>query len=509
MGKFMRFLLVFSLFTLLSIAAADAKPIETLNVGLPGDATNLDPMKATDTLSFAVSRHINEPLVTVDGKTKELVPVLAEKWEIIDPQTYKFYLRKGVKFHNGEPFTAADVVYSFTRAASPDSVHAKSRGRFIDVSGFQIIDDHTVIIKTHGPVGGWLETMKHPYVVMFNKKAVEEAGDDYFRNPVGTGPFKFKSWTKGERVELTAFDDYYGKKPSVKNLNFLILPDNSSRVIALETGKIDLTYAVPPSDVERLNAPDSKVKAIIGQGLGLIYLGMNTQRKPLDDSRVRKAIDHAVNKEAYDQVVYHGVSTIPLGPLVTASTFTPSNVTKYPFDQAKAKEILKEAGYPDGFTVKLWIPNYQDRIDGATVLQSMLAQVGIKVEIEVFESGVLDERVKTKEYDIVVSTWGMQTNRDAGQFWLPLFHSQNIGPTNWTNLNDPTTDDLINKVNVTVDANERKAILQQIWDRLDELRPMIGLSVPSELYGGRKDLVGIEDFYDGRLNYLGNLTLKD
>ena len=165
-----------------------AAGMDTLTVGFPGDAKSLDPHKATDTMSFAVIRHINEPLVTVDGKTKELVPVLAERWEILDDQTYKFYLKKGVKFHNGEELTAEDVVFSLKRAASPESLFAKSRGAYIDPEGFEIIDKYTLIVKTRGPIGGWLESMKHPYANIFNKKAVEEAGDEYFRNPVGTGP---------------------------------------------------------------------------------------------------------------------------------------------------------------------------------------------------------------------------------------------------------------------------------------------------------------------------------
>ena len=488
-------------------AACFAAGMESFTAGFPGDAKSLDPLQAVDTMSFAITRHINEPLVTVDGKTKQLVPVLAEKWEILDPQTYKFYLKKGVKFHNGEELTAEDVVFSLKRAASPASVHAGSRGKYIDTEGFQILDRYTVIVKTRGSVGGWLESMKHPYASIFSKKAVESAGAEYFRNPVGTGPFKFKSWVKGERVELEAFDGYHGKKPNFRNFTILVLPDDSSRVIALETGKVDMIYAVPPSDFDRLNT-SSAVKVVKAPGLGLIYLGMNTSKKPLDDPKVRLAIEYAVNKEAYDAVVYQKKSVQPAGPLLPASTFTPADAKPYPYDPAKAKALLAEAGYSNGLTLNLWISNFQDRVNGATVVQSMLAQVGIKVNIQVFEAGVFDGKVKTNEQDLIISTWGMQTNRDAGQFWLSLFHSASVGSTNWTVLRDPEVDAGIDKVNATVDAAERKALFQKIWDRLDALHPMVSLSVPSELYGARKDLVGLENFYDGRLNYLGDLSLK-
>lgn len=489
-------------------SCGSAKAMDSFTLGLPADAKSLDPHQSVDTMSFAVTKHINEALVTVDCKTKEIVPVLVEKWEMVDPQTYKFFLKKGVKFHNGEEFTAEDVVFSLTRAASPASVHAGSRGKYIDKDGFQIIDNYTVIVKTNGPVGGFLESMKHPYASIFSKKAVEEAGEEYFRHPVGTGPFKFKSWVKGERIELEAFDDYHGEKANFKNFTILVLPDASSRVIALETGKVDMIYAVPASDFDRLKNSD-KAQAVKAQGLGLIYLGMNTQKKPLDDPRVRLAIEYAINKEAYDAVVYQNNSSQPDGPLVPASTFTPENVKKYPFDPEKAKALLAEAGYKDGITLELWISNYEDRVNGATVIQSMLGQIGIKTNIQVFESGVFDTRVKTNEQDLIISTWGMQTNRDAGQFWLSLFHSGSIGSTNWTALKDSVVDEGINEVNKTIDKAERKILFQKIWDRLDELHPMVALSVPNELYGTKIGLVGLEEFCDGRLNYLGNLSLKD
>ncbi|PIE55185.1 MAG: DNA-binding protein [Dethiosulfovibrio peptidovorans] len=476
-----------------------------LRVGLRGDAKTLDPLQAVDTISFAVIKQINEPLVTVDGHTKKLVPVLAERWEILDPQTYKFYLKKGVKFHNGEELTAEDVVFSLKRAMSKDSVYAGSKAKYMDPDGFEIIDPYTFIVKTRGPVGGWLESMKHPYASIYSKKAVETSGAEYFRNPVGTGPFSFKKWVKGEKVELKTFEGYHGKKPAFENLTVVVLPDDSSRIIALETDKVDLVYSVPPSDYDRLNE-SSQVQVVKAQGLRLIYLGMNTQKKPLDNPKVRLAIDYAINKEAFNQVVYQGNSEQPSGPVVPLSTFTPAESCVYPYDPKKAKALLMEAGYGDGMELDLWISNFQDRVNGATVLQSMLAQVGIKVNIKVFESGVFDEKMKSSEQDLIISAWGMQTNRDAGQFWLSLFHSESIGSTNWTLLKDTVVDEEIDRANATVDPVEREKILQKIWLRLDELHPVVALAVPEELYGVRKDVKGVDRFCDGCLNDFSIVT---
>ncbi len=506
-GKWFRLFMVASL--LLGIAAVGgAAEIEQFNMGLAADAKNLDPHRATDTMSFTVLKHVQEPLYTVDGRTKELVPVLAERYEMIDPQTYKFFLRQGVKFHNGEEMTAEDVVFSLKRVTEKESVHSGNKGRQIDPEGFEIVDKYTVIVRTRSLIGGFLEGMKHPYASIFSKKAVEEGGEEYFRNPVGTGPFRFKSWTKGERVELERFDDYHGKKANIKKLTFLVIPDDSSRSIALETGKLDMMYAVPPNDVTRLNE-GAKTKVVSGPGLRLIYLGMNNQKKPFDDPKVRLAMQYAVNKEAYGQVVYQGNSVVPFGPLVPASTFAPKDAAPYPYDPAKAKELLKEAGYPDGFTVELMSSSLQDYVNGATVLQSMLGQFGIKVNIQVFEPGAMNSRISTigSDHDIFISQWGMQTSRNAGDYWYSLFYSTSIPSSNWVRLNDPVLDDLLNKAQTTMEVEDRNVALQKVWDHLGALNPMVPLVVPNELYGARKDLVGVEDLADGQINYLGNLSL--
>ena len=490
----------------ISPAAAD---IESLTVGLPADAKAIDPHQSVDNYSFAVLKHINQPLVTMDGKTKELVPILAEKWEILDDTTYKFYLRQGVKIHNGDELTAEDVVFSFKRMMNdPKSFYTKSRGKYLDPEGFQIIDKYTVIIKTNGPLPIWLSGMRHPYANILSKRAVEEAGDEYFRNPVGTGPYKFKSWQKGDKIELERFDDYHGKKGNFKNITFLIIPDASSRVIALETGKVDLIYEVPGNDAERLDASD-KTKVVEAPGLILHHLFLNTTKKPMDDPRVRKAIEYAVNKEAYGQVVYQGRFSVPVGPILPASSFFPKDAKPYPYDPAKAKELLKEAGYPDGFTAELWIANFADRVSGATVLQSMLAEIGVKVNVTVYESGVFDGLGKDPGYDMAIRTVGMQTARDAGDYWNSMLHSSSVGGYNWAQLSDPQLDKLIEEANACMDPAARDVLLQATWERIDELHPDVALSIPSELYGARKDLMGLEELGDGRQNYLGNLTLKE
>ncbi|CAK7020688.1 MAG: Glutathione-binding protein GsiB [Desulfovibrio sp.] len=499
--------LCLSLILALPLVAGAAQQKDTLRIGVAVDPKNLDPQNSVDTFSFGIIRHINEPLFTVDGKTKKLVPVLVEKWEQPDPETYKIYLKKGVKFHNGEELTAEDVVFSFKRLCSPDSVFQKSRGKYVNPDGLQVVDKHTVIIKTNGPVGDFLGSMKHPYANILSKKAVTEAGKEYFRNPVGTGPYKYVKWVKGEFTEVERFDDYHGDKGNFKTIRFVTLPDNSTRMIALETGKVDLIYAVPYADFDRLIA-EKKVKVVESEGLVLLHLGMNCKNPKLSDPRVRKALEYGINKEAYNQVVYNGHATIPKGPLPTVAQWFPENPEpKWPYDPEKAKALLKEAGVKDLELTVLAI-NAQDRIDGATMIQAMLGQIGVKVNIQIVENAVIDDILRKGEHDMYLGTWGMQTNRDAGVYWFSLFTITSEGSTNKTFLGDKVADEMILKATASTDQAEREALFQKIWDRLNDLHPFVYLSHANEIYAGAKNLVGMEDFCDGKINYLGNLRFE-
>ncbi len=489
-----------------ALAAGAAPRGEDMRVGVSIDAKNFDPQNSVDTFSFSMQKQIYEPLYTVDGKTRQLTPVLAESYEQIDNHTYKFHLRKGVKFHNGEELTADDVVYSLTRVTDPKrSVFAKSKGVWIDPEGFEIIDKYTVIVRTNGPVGGWLGSMKHPYAMILNKKAVEEAGADYFRKPIGTGPYKFASWTKGEKVEMEAFDDYWGAKPYAKKLTFVVLPDDSSRIIALETGEVDMIYAVPPSDFERLQDSD-KVKAVKAPGLVLLHLDLNMDSPKLKDPRVRKAIDAAINKEAYIQVVYNGNGIPGQGPLPTASSWFPENPEKWDYNPELAKKLLAEAGVKD-LELELWVMNAADRINGATVLQSMLADVGIKVNVSVFENAVINDKIRQEpdKYDMYAATWGMQTNRDAGVYWQSVITTTSIVSTNSARISDPELDKLMDESNQCVDEVERGKVFQKIWDRMNDLHPWVYLCQADELNGAQKDLIGVDELFDGKINLLTNL----
>ena len=477
---------------------------EEMRIGVSIDAKNFDPQNSVDTYSFSMQKQIYESLFTIDGKTRQLTPVLAESCEQLDDHTYKFHLRKGVKFHNGEEMTAEDVVFSLQRAATPEtSIFAKSHAAWIDPHGFEIVDRYTVIVRSKGPTGGVLISLKCPYANILCKKAVEEAGKDYFRSPVGTGPYRLVNWLKGEKAELEVFPDYWGTKPYAKKLTFVVLPDDSTRIIALETNKVDMIYAVPPADYERLKE-QKDVKVVKSPGLVLLHLAMNTQSPKLKDPRVRLALEYGINKDIYNQVVYGGNAVTPRGPLPDASLYFPEKAHAWPYDPARARQLLQEAGVKD-LELNLWVMNASDRINGATVLQSMLAQIGIRLNVSVFENAVINDKVRKGKHDLYLCTWGMQNSPDAGFYWQAQFTKSTIGATNSSWLDDDKLDKWINEANRTIDETKRNAIFAKIWDRINEIHPWVYMSLAEELHGAQKDLLGVEDLRDGKINYLGNL----
>ena len=491
-------------------AAAFAVPRgEELRIGVTTDAKNFDPQNSIDTFSFSMDRQIYEPLFTFDGKTRKLIPVLAESYEVLDDCTYKFHLRKGVKFHNGDELTAEDVVYSYQRLLDKSrSLFAKSRVEWVDPNGFEIIDKYTLIMRTPRPFGALLQSMKHPCNSIFCKRAVEEAGADFFRKPCGTGPYKLIKWVKGERAEMEAFDDYWGEKPYAKKLTFLVLPDDSTRVIALETGRVDMIYGVPAADYDRLEN-NKDVKVVKNPGLVLLHMGMNMKSPKLKDPRVRHALDLAINKEAYIQVVYGGNGRVGRGPLPEASTFFPENPRPWPYDPEKAKKLLAEAAKDDpslkNLELELWVINGADRINGATVIQNMLAEVGIKIKVVVYENAVISDKIREGKQELYVATWGMQTNRDPGTYWQNHFTNKAVDNINDSRFRDDLTNDYIVKGQSSLNEAERDKYYGLAFDRINEIHPWVYLCLADELIGARKDLVGVEDLVDGKINYLGNL----
>jgi peptide/nickel transport system substrate-binding protein len=474
---------------------------DTLTVGLISDAKTLDPHGTNDTTSSSTMIQMYEPLLEV-AADKSLVPVLAESWEQIDPVTYKFYLRKGVKFHNGEPMTADDVIFSLRRMTTPESAPVKLYGDNIDPEGFEKIDDYTFTLKSRGPMAAFLGNLSHTSAYVMNKKAVEAAGENYGNQPVGTGPFKFVSKTKSDRTVMERFDDYWGEKAKAKTLIYRSIPEANSRVIELETGNIDLIYNLPFTEIKRVKE-ENKVDVILKPGLSLTYIGLNYNAKPFDDLRVRKAISMAIDKEGLNEAVYDGNAAVPVGPLLPKHYYYPKETKPFVYDPEEAKKLLEEAGVPKDFKMTIWTNDNKERIDSATIVQAQLAEVGITCEVQILEWGTFLEKLKSGDLSAFIIGWAAADMNPDPDSWISgPFHSKNAGPSNRVWLNDAEVDSLIEKGKITPDGPEREEIYTKLWNRINDLTGWVYLSIPDSAYAKGKNVKGADNLYRGIINRL-------
>jgi peptide/nickel transport system substrate-binding protein len=407
----------------------------------------------------------------------ELVPCLAESWEQVDNKTLIFKLKKGVKFHNGEPFTANDVKFTFDMLRTAPAMMAY----FGDLDDTEVIDDYTVKVTAKKPYGPLINYMAHTGASILNEKAVKAAGSDYSQHPVGTGPFKFVSWSAGDRIVLEANPDYWDGAVATKQLIFRTIPEGTNRTIALETKEIDIGLDIDPIDTAMLkNHKD--INLIQGDGMSMTYMGFNTTAKPLNDKRVRQAIAYAINLDDIADVVFQKAAQKANGVVTTKVVGRNNNLKPYTPNLEKAKALLTEAGYPNGFKLKLWTNNNTARMDSAIVIQDQLKPLGIDVTIEMLEWGAYLDRLSRKEHELFMLGWS--TSPDADSAMYSLFHSSNHGASgNRTWFTNSKVDELLDQGRASTDQTLRVKLYQEAQEIIQDEVPMLALVYPYQNIG--------------------------
>lgn len=506
----MKKLLILTLFAaFFSFFCASAFAAQSvLTIGATYDAKTLDPHITNDTGSHLMARQIYEKLVDFD-ENLNVIPCLAERWDISkDGRRYTFYLKKGVKFHNGEEMKASDVLFSFKRMLSPIAAATHAYSNVIDPNGFKIIDDYTIVISTKEPLGAFLASMNHGFASIVSEKAVKKAGIDYGVHPVGTGAFKFVSWAKGDRITLDRFDDYHGEKPKLSKMILRAITESTSRTIELESGAVDLILDPPGSDVNRLQG-NNKLKVIRKPGQLVYHMGFNLDKEPFNNPKVRQAMNIAVNRPGMAKVVYRGNATPSVGPWTNAVKYAPKNVPQIEYNMDKARALLKEAGYPNGFKTTIWVPDRKEQGDMATILQSEYRKIGIDMEIKVYEWGAYIEALKAPNHALYIMGWsGGAPAPDPYFFAGPKFHSSVIGSSNRCRLNNKDVDAMIDKGAMINDGPEREKIYHDLYSRLSRLLPWVVLVNPDQIYAAKKSLEGI-DYGSSSVTYFGRGYFKD
>ena len=503
MKKKLSTMLLFCCAALLAAPSASPAAQDVLTVGCTYDAKTLDPHVTNDTGSHVMMRQIYEKLVAFDDNLN-VVPCLAESWEISeDGKRYTFHLKKGVKFHNGEEMKASDVLFSFKRMLSPAAAATHAYSNVIDPDGFELIDDYTVVISTKEPLGAFLASMNHGFASIVSEKAVTEAGKDYGVHPVGTGAFKFVSWSKGDRITFERFDDYHGQKAALSKMVLRAITESTSRTIELESGAVDLIMDPPGSDINRLEA--NKNLTIVRRPGQLVYhMGFNLDKEPYNDIKVRQAMNIAVNRPGMAKVVYRGFASPSVGPWTDAVKYAPKNAPQIDYDLEKAKQLLKEAGYENGFKAVIWVPDRKEQGDMATILQSEYKKIGIDMEIKVYEWGAYIEALKAPDHELYVMGWsGGAPAPDPYFFAGPKFHSSVIGSSNRCRLNDPEVDALIDKGATLQDGAEREKVYQDLYSKLQNLLPWVVMVNPDQIFASKKNVMGI-NYGSSSVTYFGS-----
>ena len=456
----------------------------TLTWAQGADVTSLDPHQGKETPAVQVNTQIFDTLVTVDPETNEVVPQIAESWEQTDDQTYVFKIREGIKFHDGSDLTAEDVKFSLDRARNSAAVSYIVN--FIEE--VTVDDDHTVTVKTTAPYAPTLRNLAIPFAAIVPKAVVEADENAFIQNPVGSGPYKFVEWNHGDHVTLKAFDDYYAGKPETENLIMKVIPETSQRTIALETGEVDLAYDLAVNDIPKVNS-DDKLTVYEIPSLTCWYVSMNMNKKPFDNPKVREAMSMAIDRQTI-------IDTINAGSGQTADAIIAPAVFGYystgvkEYNPTKAKELLAEAGYPNGFYTTLWVNDNQSRIEMCQAMQAMLLEVGVQCNLEVLEFGSFISRTTAGDHDLAYFGWTTSSG-DADYSYYSLEHSTQQGAAgNRSFLADPDVDKLIEEARSNTNEEERKELYKELAIKLDEINNNIPVYYSSINVGANKKVEG-------------------
>lgn len=461
---------------------------DTLIVGVAADAASLDPHIGISSPSLNAMNPVYETLTRYD-ENGDIIPLLAESWEQIDELSWKFNLRKGVKFHNGEEMKASDVVFSFKRATSPLGARVSYIMNAFDPDGLEIVDDYTVIIRTFKPFSPIIGYLPYCGATIISEKAFTEDPEGAAAHPIGTGPFKFIEWKKNDKITYVINEDYWGKKPAYNNLVIRTIVEANSRVIELETGGIDIAYEIPVNDIQRLESNEN-TKIVKRESNAFFFLGMNTSKKPFDNVEFRRAIDLALDKESIIEAIYRGAAIYTPGPVTPKQKYFDDSDPLPRYDQAKAKEKLKELGIEEGTQFNIYVMDNKARIDTATIIQDQLKEVGIDLKIKVLESGTFYDVLQTGEAEFYISGWGGVGFPEPDNNLYGPIHSSQIPANNYCFYSNPELDRLLDISRYTSDGPEREKIIKDIQKLLRSEVPYITIENTQQIAGVRSNVKG-------------------
>ncbi|MBL8702236.1 MAG: ABC transporter substrate-binding protein [Alphaproteobacteria bacterium] len=453
---------------------------DTLSVDLPGQPATLDPHIQWDTDSYHVYRNIFDNLVTRDA-AGTIIGQVASAWTYRTPTEIEFTIRTDIKFHDGSPLTAEDVVYSVKRITDP-AFKSPQLSQFDSIKEARVVAPDKVVLITEKPYPVLLAQLVKLSIVP--KAHVEKVGPEKFNlEPMGSGPYKFASWQRGVRVSLEANDAYWRGKPAIRAVTFQNVSDEATRIANLKSGRADIIRAVSPDQAQALKS-EARLKLLPAATERIGYLFINAQWGPTADVRVRRAIAHAIDRKTIVDALYAGFGT-PVDVVLTPANFGyVTGIPSYPFDPAKARALIKEAGAEGAELPFTTSPAYDSRLVQA--LQQMLQDVGLKVTIQLTDHPTFLKRRQGNPGEagsISTGLWSCGC-QDADGVINPLFRTG----SSWAKYSNPKFDAAIDAARATIDGAERLKHYTEALKILYEDVPGVGMFQYHAIYAARREI---------------------
>ena len=467
-------------------------------IALQADATHLDPHVSGNGVSNTITNSMYETLVWFD-ENLELKPLLAKSWTVSDDGLdYTFVLNEGIKFHDGEPFNAESIVANYERAKSDSSLRLASQTAMWD--SVTVDSEYQVTIHLKEPNNTFLNKLAQVRIV--SPKAIKELGKDGLaKQSAGTGPFILSERVDGGYTKMVRNENYWQDGPKVDTLTGRVVPEDGARVAMLQTGEADIISPLPAIQVDKLKN-DASLDVLNLGGLTYRYATLNKNytladgRKPLDDVRVRQAMNYAFDSEAYTQVVFQGYASVPTS-LFASSVPYYAEQTPYTADVEKAKSLMSEAGYSNGFPINIWVDNTTIEMQGAEFLKQQLAQINIDVNVVPMESTTIADMTSAPEDKTEVQMW--YVNWSSGDYSADgsmrnILHGDKYPPSGYNTAfyNNAEFNKCLDDALKTTDTDEITKLYAQAQSIAWEECPWIFLGVDNSLIGQKKYVKGIK-----------------
>lgn len=491
MNKTLRLLLNVAL---LSLALPFALAQEVVRIAQSLAQTSLNPAESSGLADATVVRTMFEGLVGFDREL-EVVPELATSWEVSDNvTTYTFELREGVIFHDGTTFNAEAAKTYYDWVLEPEGIGSRGRSALTGVESVEVLSPNTLRFTLGAPNSAFLFNLALSNLRIASPASLEEYGDEVGRNPVGTGPFRFTEWEDGVSIKVEAFDNYWGEPALVDGLEFLVVTNAATRVAQLQSGEVQFIEALPSQLVEPLQAVPN-LEIVVQESTFARTFQMNTSKAPFDDVRVRQALNYAVDKEQLINVVFRGYGTEMTSP-IPETVFGHAPQEPYAYDPERARQLLEEAGYGDGFSFEVLTFTGDEYSAAGQVLQQYFADIGVDMQLDPAERGALNDQIflPVEENPTQAALVGASTATGDADRALTVSFSRASWPpdsNNWSFYENAEIDSLIEQGRATADQDERTEIYAQAQAIIWNDAPWVFLYSPNTIAGKLSTLEGV------------------